>query len=139
MTRRILTDRMWAKLAPLLPPPRKGGGRPRGDDREMVEAILWRLRVGAPWRDLPDEFGPWITAYVRFSRWAKRGVWTGVLAALAGEADMEWAMLDATVIRANIQGAGPRKKGLRPRSGAAAVGSGRRSTCWPTPTGTPST
>jgi len=63
MPRRFLTEAMWDKLAPLLPPERGGIGRPRFSNRLMVEAILWKHRTGAPWRDLPEDFGPWSSVY----------------------------------------------------------------------------
>ena len=59
MRRHALTDAQWGRLRPLLPPPPAGRGRPRSDDRTVVEGILWRLATGAPWRDLPERFGPW--------------------------------------------------------------------------------
>ena len=63
--------------------------------RETLEAILWRLRMGAPWRDLPTEFGPWKTAYNRFNRWAKSGRIDKLLAALKIDIDAEWQCMDA--------------------------------------------
>lgn len=70
MTRRVLTDDIWEKLQPLLPKPK---GRHGKDDRLFLEAVCWIVRTGAPWRDLPPEFGPWKTVYNRYSRWAKKG------------------------------------------------------------------
>jgi len=62
-------------------------------NRRMVEAILWRHRTGAPWRDLPEEFGPWTSVHTRFDTWNKRGVWQDVLEWLRREADLEWVMI----------------------------------------------
>ena len=74
-TTRELTDAQWAKLAPLLPPQRPRMGRPPKDHRLIVEAIVWLDRTGAPWRDLPSEYGPWETVASRFYRWRRRGIW----------------------------------------------------------------
>lgn len=71
MARRVLDEKMWLKLQKLLPA-RTSGGRP-SDDRRFIEAVCWILRTGAPWRDLPPEYGPWKTAYNRFNRWSKQG------------------------------------------------------------------
>jgi putative transposase len=106
MARSFLTDEMWERLAPLLPPERGGMGRMRLPNRRMVEAILWRLRTGAPWRDLPEEFGPWTSVYTRFDTWNRRGVWQGVLEWLRREADLEWVMIDGTIVRAHQHTAG---------------------------------
>jgi transposase len=70
---RELTDAQWAKLAPPLPPQRPRMGRPPKDHRLIVEAIVWLDRTGAPWRDLPAEYGPWVTVASRFYRWRWRG------------------------------------------------------------------
>ena len=110
MPRSYLTDYMWDKLAPLLPPERGKTGRPSKSHRNMIEAILWKHRTGAPWRDLPEEFGPWISAFTRFNRWSKVGLWQTILEALRDEADTEWLMIDATVIRAHQHAAGAVKK-----------------------------
>lgn len=132
MVRRYgLTDTQWAVLEPLLPP-RSKEGRPRKDDRQVVEGILWRLRTGAPWRDLPARFGPHQTVSGRYHRWAKAGVWTRVLQALngmlqaEGQLDETW-YIDATSIRATRAAAGAGKKGARTSRpttdwGEAAVG-----------------
>ncbi|WP_372342202.1 IS5 family transposase [Geothrix sp. PMB-07] len=94
------------QLEPLLPSEQGGMGRPRLDNRPIVEAILWKHRTGAPWRDLPESFGPWNTVFTRFNRWNRSGVWQRVLEALRGEADCEWVMVDGTVIRAHQHAAG---------------------------------
>lgn len=70
MARQVLTDEIWDKLQPLLPKPK---GRHGKDDRMFLEAVCWIVRTGAPWRDLPQEFGPWKTVYNRYNRWAKKG------------------------------------------------------------------
>lgn len=136
MTRFLLSDEQWGRLAPLLPPARPRSGRPNKDHRLVVEAILWRLRTGAPWRDLPAEFGPWQTAYSRLRRWQAAGVWGRALAALQAEADadgrLDWVchFVDSTVVRAHQHAAGAKKGATRP-SAAPAAGSRPSSTSGP--------
>jgi transposase len=72
MVRRVLTDVIWEQLKTVL---RLHKCQCRANNREIMEAILWKLRTGAPWRDVPSEFCPWKTAYNRFNRWAKKGLW----------------------------------------------------------------
>ena len=137
MTRYLLTDAQWARLEPLLPPARPRTGRPNKDHRAVVEAILWRLRTGAPWRDLPAEFGPWQTAYSRFRRWRMAGVWGRVLAALQAGADargeLDWSLhfLDGTTVRAHQDAAGAKRGAATAPSAAPAAGSRRSSTSGP--------
>jgi transposase len=76
--RHELTDAEWARLGPLLPPHRSG--KPRTDNRLVVNGILWKLTTGAPWRDLPERYRPWPTVYMRFRRWTRAGVWDRLFA-----------------------------------------------------------
>ena len=137
MRDRELTDEQWAALAPHLPPQRAATGRPAKDHRTVVEAVLWRLRTGAPWRDLPEHFGPWQSAYTRFRRWQRAGVWDRALAALQAAADergdLDWTLhfLDGTVIRAHPHAAGAKKGAATAPSGAARAAGGPSSTCGP--------
>jgi transposase len=114
MERHALSDTQWERLQPLLPPP-PSRGRPRRDDRTVVDGILWRLAAGVPWRDLPERFGPWRTVYSRFRRWQQAGVWDRVLAALQADGDaqgdLDWArhFLDGTTVRAHQHAAGAKK------------------------------
>lgn len=141
MRRHALTDRQWERLRPLLPPPPQGRGRPRRDDRTVVEGIVWRLATGVPWRDLPERFGSWRTVYSRFRRWQQAGVWDRVLAALQAEADakgeVDWSLhlLDGTTVRAHQSAAGAKKGAATRRLVAPAVASPRRSTCAPSGAG----
>ena len=115
--RHELTDEQWERLAPLLPPQRRATGRPAKDHRVVLNAILWRIRSGAPWRDLPADYGPWETIYSRFRRWRAAVVWDEVLVALQTEAahddelDGTLALLDGSNIRAHQVAAGAPKKG----------------------------
>ena len=137
MRDRELTDDQWAALAPHLPPQRGATGRPAKDHRAVVEAILWRLRTGAPWRDLPERYGPWQSVYTRFRRWQHAGVWDRALAALQAEADergeLDWGLhfLDGTTIRAHPHAAGAKKGAATRPSAAAAAAGGPSSTCGP--------
>ncbi len=73
-----LADEQWARLEPLLPESGHRGGQWR-EHRTVVEAILWVLTGGASWRDLPEEFGPWQTAYQRYVRWQREGLWQRIV------------------------------------------------------------
>jgi transposase len=82
-----LTDQEWERLAPLLPAMRpQRGGRWR-DHRQVLNGILFRVRTGVPWRDLPERYGPWETVYKRFARWQTDGTWATVEASLQTQAD----------------------------------------------------
>ena len=105
MARFDLTDTQWERLAPLLPPEHSGKpGRPYVEHRRVLNGILWVLHTGAPWADLPERYGPHQTAYDRYLRWRKNGVWDRVLADLQAQADaqgrLSWdfAAVDATII-----------------------------------------
>ena len=78
MARRILSDSQWARVAPLLLGKNGDPGRSARDNREFLEAVLWMARTGAPWRDLPSEFGLWNSLFQRFRRWAHKGVFERV-------------------------------------------------------------
>jgi len=118
MTRDILTDEQWKRLRTVLSPQKQRIGRPAKDHRPIVNGILWILRTGAPWRDLPAEYGPWQTIATRFYRWVKTGVWTRVLQELQRQADaageLNWNLhhVDGTVVRAHQHAAGAQKRGL---------------------------
>jgi transposase len=122
--RHELTDAEWARLAPLLPP--RTAGKPRKDDRLVINAILWKLATGAPWRDLPERYGPWQSVYTRCRRWTRAGVWDRIFAAVhrqadaVGEIDWERHFGDGTVIRAHQHAAGAKGGTQRPRRWAAA-------------------
>ena len=129
MRRREISDADWARVQPLLPA-RPG---PAALDRLFLNAVLWIGKTGAPWRDLPERFGPWNSVWRRFDRWARRGVWAALFEALQ-DPDLEWLILDSTVIRAHPCAAGAKKKRTAPAgrrtktSGEAGAGSGPRST-----------
>ena len=106
--RHNLTDREWNTLKELLPVETQGKrGRPtERTNRQVLNAIIWILRTGAPWRDIPSEFGPWQSIYTRFRRWKERGVWEKIFKALSQDTDDECVMIDSSVIRAHQHAAG---------------------------------
>jgi transposase len=112
MNRGDLTNEQWAKLQPLLPPQKPDTGRPNEDHRRIINGILWILRTGAPWRDLPDRYGPSGTVSSRFYRWRQAGIWDRIFAAVQQQADadgqLDWDVhfVDATVIRVHQHAAG---------------------------------
>jgi transposase len=115
-----LTNEQWERLQPLLPPQKPKTGRPAGDHRTILNGILWILRTGAPWRDLPERYGPWRTVASRFYRWQRAGIWQRLFDALKQQADaagqLNWLLhvVDGTIIRAHQHAAGA-KKGLQQR------------------------
>ena len=93
--RHDISDQMWVLLAPHLPGQRGQWGGIAKDNRLFINAVFWILRTGAPWRDLPPEYGKWGTVYQRFLRWGNKGIWQKVLDILSGEPELEWLMIDA--------------------------------------------
>jgi transposase len=122
MPRLNLRDDQWDRIAHLLPGKPGDRGRTAADNRLFVDAVLWMARSGAPWRDLPEEFGPWNSVYKRFARWQKRGVWQQVFDMLAIDADFEEVFIDSTVIRVHQHAAGAQKKKERSRLADHAAG-----------------
>lgn len=118
VNRHGLTDEQWTAIEPLFPKPNHMGRPPR-DAREMMDSHMWLLRTGAPWRDLPDWFGPWQTSYTRFCQWRDGGVLDRiveklqVLLADAGDIDWELWCIDGSSIRAARCAAGGGKGGGR--------------------------
>nr|WP_197031956.1 IS5 family transposase [Hymenobacter swuensis] len=121
MRRYELKDADWARLAPLLPGKVGDAGRSAADNRLFVNAVLWIARSGAPWRDLPERFGPWNSVYRRFRRWAQTGVWQRVFEAVQ-DPDLDWAMLDSTSVRAHQHAAGQKKAAPREALGRSRGG-----------------
>jgi transposase len=119
MHRHELSDAQWERIKDLFPVA-KSRGRPPADPRQMVNAALWILRTGAPWRDLPERFGPWETAYGWFNQWSANGTWDRLLSRLqaemdrAGRIDWELFCIDGSSVRASRAAAGARKKRKAP-------------------------
>jgi transposase len=114
MGRHELTDAQWHWLAPLLPPQQPRVGRPSHPHRRIINGILWILATGAPWRDLPEQYGSWHTVSSRFYRWRRTSIWQHILAALQRQADqqgrLDWSLhfVDSTIVRAHQHAAGAR-------------------------------
>jgi transposase len=92
-----LTNHEWAAIKPMLP--NKPRGVPRVNDRRVLNGIFWVLRSGAPWRDLPQQFGPYTTCYNRFVRWRRAGVWGRIMNALSAAHDAAVQMIDTSIVR----------------------------------------
>ena len=112
-----LTDAQWAVLEPLLPRGRKPGRPPKWTKRQLINGIRWRVRAGAPWRDVPPAYGPWPTVYGLFRRWQRDGTWREILTSLQAQADaaglITWDVsVDSTTARAHQHAAGARKRGI---------------------------
>lgn len=126
MSRYDLTDFEWRVIEPLLP--NKPRGVPRVDDRRTLNGIFWVLRSGAPWRDLPERYGPRTTCYNRFNRWRQAGVWDRLMDAITAAHDGAIQMIDSTSVRAHQQAATAKKGGQIIVSVDRAAGSRPRST-----------
>ena len=118
MERMMLSDEQWNKIEPLLSGKESDCGVTARNNRLFLEAVLWINRTGAPWRDLPACFGHWHRAYVRYNRWAHKGVWERVFQALAVHADIEILHIDGTIAKVHQHGAA-KKKSARPKAKAA--------------------
>jgi transposase len=133
MRRHAISDEHWERIKDLLPGQAGDPGVTAKDNRLFVDAVLWIAKTGAPWRDLPARFGPWGSVWKRSDRWSAKGVWKRVFEALQ-DPDLEWIILDSTVVRAHQHAAGAVKKGAPTRPSAApGAGSGPRSTSSSTP------
>ncbi len=104
-----LRDDQWERIRPLVPGGGKGKRGPRTDNRRFINALLWMARSGGRWRDLPRPLGDSQTVKRRYYRWIEMGVLDALFGALAREADMEWLMIDSTIVRAHQHAAGARK------------------------------
>jgi transposase len=106
MERLILTDAQWAKMEPHCLGKVGDPGRSGSNNRVFVEGVLWIARTGSPWRDLPAGFGNWSTVYTRFRDWVKAGVFHRLFDAASDDPDMEYAMVDATIVKVHRHGQG---------------------------------
>ena len=117
MARGDLSEAQWQVLEEVLPPVKPTGRRPR-DRRQVINGIRWRVRTGAPWRDIPEQrFGPWETCYCLFRTWQRDGVWAEILTNLQTRADAKglitWDVsVDSSVARAHQHAAGARQRGM---------------------------
>jgi transposase len=113
MVRAQLREDQWTTVETIIASQRSAGRRAK-DDRNFIEAVLWWRRTGIPWRDLPEEFGPWKTVFNRFDRWSKTGRWSRLFHALRSDPDDEWHSIDSTINRAHQHAAGG-KGGRQPK------------------------
>ena len=113
MRRFELSDRQWDKIKDWLPGREETVGVTAQDNRRFVNGVLWILRSGSPWRDLPERYGDWNSTYRRFSRWAASGIWEKVFESLVKDAKNEYLMIDSTIVRAHPHAAGSKKKKIR--------------------------
>ena len=137
MRRHEIADEHWERIKAFLPGQDGDPGVTAKDNRLFVNAVLWIAKTGAPLRDLPKRFGNWNSVWRRFDRWSAKGVWLRIFEELK-DPDLEWLILDSTVIRAHQHAAGAAKKGARTkRWGAREAGSGPSCTSlwtgWETP------
>ena len=122
MDRMVLRDDQWERIAPLVPGKVGDPGRSGADNRLFVEAVLWIVRVGAPWRDLPKDFGNWNSVFKRVRRWTLAGVFDRIFAVLRGDPDFEYVIADGTIVRVHQKGTGARGGLKIRRSDARAEG-----------------
>lgn len=113
MVRLLLRDDQWRRIEPLLHGKASDRGVTAKDNRLFVEAVLWIARTGAPWRDLPDAFGRWHTVYMRYNRWARKGVWQQIFDTLSDDLDLEQLMIDGSIVRVHQQGAAKKPSSTR--------------------------
>lgn len=100
-----LSNEQWRRIEGLIAGKKSDPGRTGRDNRLFVNAVLWVLRSGARWSDLPERYGKWKSVHKRFTRWAERGVWERVFTSLTGDPDNQYLMLDTTLVRAHQQAA----------------------------------
>ena len=118
--RLVLNDKQWEAMSGLIigrPDQRGSTGR---NNRLFVEGVLWIVRTGAPWRDLPEVFGDWNSVFRRFSRWSEKGIWRRIFEAMSDDSDFEYLIVDSTIVRAHQHSAGA-KGGLAIRPSDARV------------------
>ncbi len=111
MRRHEIKDEDWERIKDMLPGQPGDPGVTAKDNRLFIDAVLWIAKTGAPWRDLPERFGPWGSVWKRFDRWSKKGVWQRVFEVLR-DPDLEWMILDSTVVRATPARGRGRKRGV---------------------------
>ena len=106
--RHDISDKTWSLLEPHLPGREGVWGGQAKDNRQFINAVFWILRTGAPWRDLPPDYGDWKNTHRRFTRWRDKGIWEKLLEKLVNDADYEWLMIDASHIKVHPHAAGAR-------------------------------
>lgn len=118
----VISDGLWQRLELHLPGKAGDSGVTAKDNRLFLEAVFWRVRTGSPWRDLPAAFGNWNSQFRRFRRWARSGVFENLFKAMQDDPDLEYALIDGTIVSVHQKATGA-KGGLKLRpSGAHAAG-----------------
>jgi transposase len=102
----VVSDAVWEKIASLLPGKASDSGVTAKDNRRFLEAVLWRVRTGSPWRDLPQGFGRWNSVFQRFRRWVRGGVFDRIFERVSDEPDFEYALIDGTIVTAHQKASG---------------------------------
>jgi transposase len=123
MDRLVLTNAQWALMAPHCLGKPTDPGRTGSDNRMFLEAVLWIARTGSPWRDLPPHFGKWNTIYKRYKDWVDAGVFINIFNAVSDDPDMEYAMVDATIVKVHRHGHGAKGgRKIRPSANRKVAG-----------------
>jgi putative transposase len=110
-----LSEAQWLRLKDILPGRVEHVGRTAEDNRRFVNGVLWMLRSGARWSDLPERYGKYKSVHTRFMRWARGGVWERIFDDLVADKKNQYLMIDSTIVRAHPQAATGRKKGAKTR------------------------
>jgi transposase len=126
LARRILTDLQWSLMQPYCLGQEGQPGQTGGDTRLFLEAVLWIARTGAPWRDLPEEFGKANSVFKRFRRWVLAGAFSLIFNALSDDPDFEFAMIDGTISKVHRHGQGAKGRSEPEAPPCAAWWSGER-------------
>ena len=122
MPRTLLRDDQWNRIERFLPGKATDCGVTATNNRLFVEAVLWIIRTGSPWRDLPTDFGHWHRVYVRYNRWSKKGVWARIFTTMSDDPDLEYLMVDGSIVQVHQHGAAKKtNKRLRQKAGHEAV------------------
>ena len=111
--RHEITDEQFAKIRDLLPGREESAGVTAKDNRLFVNAVIWIFKTGSPWRDLPERFGKWSSVHRRFSRWSSTGAFDKIFRILSTDADMEFLLMDGTIVKAHQHSAGAKKKKIQ--------------------------
>ena len=122
MPRTLLRDDQWNRIERFLLGKATDCGVTATNNRLFVEAVLWIIRTGSPWRDLPVDFGHWHRVYVRYNRWSKKGVWARIFTTMSDDPDLEYLMVDGSIVQVHQHGAAKKtNKRLRQKAGREAV------------------
>jgi transposase len=110
MRRHALTDEQFERIEHLLPGSKEHVGVTAKDNRAFIDGVIWIFKTGAPWRDLPERYGHWKNVHRRFSRWSSTGVFDKIFQILSKDADMEFLLMDGTIVKAHQHSSGAKKK-----------------------------